>query len=45
MSVAEGAVSPPSVVQMYRTAIVMTTGTRGSADNLDKALMIAASSK
>ena len=45
ISVAEGAVSPPSVVQMCRTAIVRITGTRGSADNLDRALMIAASLK
>jgi hypothetical protein len=45
MSVAEGALSPPSEVQIYRTAMVSKTGIIGSAESLDRALMIASSSK
>ena len=45
MSVAEGGLLPPSEVQMYNTAMVRTTGTMGSEESLDRALMIASSSK
>ena len=36
---------PPKIIQMYKTAIVMITGTIGSVDSLDEALLMASSSK
>ena len=45
MSRAVGGFCPPNVIQMNKTAIVMITRTIGSVDSLDKALIMASSSK